>query len=251
MKFVLNLILIVFAQFCLAQQEGSGLVYKTRTSSIKTGTVPVLFILHGYGSNEDDLFELSASIDPRYMIYCLRAPLSIGNGGFAWYHLSRDKDKKLLYDYQEAAKSRIKVMQFIREQCRLNKLDSNQVVLMGFSQGAMLAYDLALSYPGKIRSVLALSGRLLEESKSQSKSTFIQSTSFFIAHGLNDEMIPVSEAEKAKAHLLLIKVRELEYKTYPMQHTINGQEIIDIRAWLRKLLETNTSVKGKASSTKK
>ncbi len=241
-----GLFLYVFILFCglnLAQVNEPEWVFKSRASTLKAGKIPVLVLLHGYGSNEEDLFDLSATIDSRYAIYSLRAPISLGNGGFAWYGLNRDSNKKLVYNYKEAASSREMVMRFILQQCRTNHLDSNAVVLLGFSQGAMLSYDMALSFPGKIKGVLALSGRLMEESKVQKKPIQLKSTSFFIAHGTNDELIAVTESEKAKDYLKLMKAKDIVYKTYAMQHVLNGQEIIDIRAWLQKFLAPTVPVK--------
>jgi phospholipase/carboxylesterase len=250
---VLSLFLVMRGTLC-AQSTDQELVYKSRPSGLKAGPAPVLIVLHGYGSNEEDLFDLANTIDARYAIYSLRGPLPLNNGGFAWYHLSYDQNNRLTYDYQEVIQSRVKVMRFIRQQCLSHQLDSNTIVLMGFSQGAMLAYDLALSNPGKIVGVMALSGRLMEESKVRIKPTKVQSTSFFIAHGIYDALIPITEAEKARDYLRSINVTDIVYTSYPMQHVLNGQEIIDIRAWLSKLLEPKAPVapkKGKVDPTKK
>lgn len=242
---LLQALLVFFAFFacCVtAQKPESEFVVKIREASPKMAVKPVLFLLHGYGSNEEDLFDLSATMDGRYTVYSLRAPLALENGGFGWYRLHWTDDKKIVYDYKEAKKSREKVMAFILEVCRSRKLDSSAVYLLGFSQGAMLAYDIALSSPGKIKGVLALSGRLIEESKQQcSNWKKFQTTSFFIAHGNFDNVIPFQEAELARDFLKTKGVAELEFRSYSMQHVLNGQELNDIRVWLKKLLDKQYS----------
>ncbi len=227
----------VFIICCTTIGNAQNLVYKLREPIKKTtARPPVLFILHGYGSNEEDLFDLAQTLDERLTVISLRAPLTIAEGSYCWYTLGRDNNNKLTYNYEEARLAKRQLMAFIRSVCKTMQLDSTKVFLMGFSQGAMMSYDLALSYPGKIRGVMALSGRLMEESKPLSNSPALLNTSFFIAHGTEDERIAVTEAEKAAAYFKAKGVKDLEFKTYAMQHVLNGKELIDIRAWLSKHL---------------
>jgi phospholipase/carboxylesterase len=217
---------------------GQNMVYKLREPLKKTNQrPPVLFILHGYGSNEEDLFDLAQTMDEHFTILSLRAPILLAEGSYCWYTLGRDQNNTLTYNYEEVKAAKKQVMAFIRSVYNTMTLDSTQVFLLGFSQGAMMAYDLALSFPGKIKGVLALSGRLMEESKPKSILPALLNTCFFIAHGSEDERIPITEAEKSAAYLKNKGVKDLEYKTYAMQHVLNGKEVIDIRAWLKKHLQ--------------
>lgn len=236
----MRLYLIVWCLFvfCIPLAKGQNWTYKLREPIKKTSPRPaVVFILHGYGSNEEDLFDLAQTLDERLTILSLRAPVELAQGSFCWYTLGRDKNNNLTYNYEEVKWAKKQLMAFIQSVCISMKLDSSQVFLMGFSQGAMMSYDLALSYPGKIKGVLALSGRLMEESKPKSVSPALSNTCFFIAHGSEDERIPPSEAEKAAAYLKSKGIKEIEHRVYPMQHVLNGKEIIDIRAWLSKHLK--------------
>jgi len=224
--------------FCTPLAKGQKWVYKLREPLKKTSQrPPVLFILHGYGSNEEDLFDLAQTLDERLTVLSLRAPIELAQGSYCWYTLGRDQNNTLTYNYEEARSAKKQVMAFIQSLCQSMQLDSAQVFLMGFSQGAMMSYDLALSYPGKIKGVLALSGRLIEESKPKSIAPALLNTGFFIAHGSEDERIPPSEAEKAVAYLKSKGIKDIEYIVYPMQHVLNGKELIDLRAWLSKHLK--------------
>jgi phospholipase/carboxylesterase len=253
LKRVLGNIILFFSCFYYTQGVAQSITYKLREPLKKTeAPAPVLFILHGYGSNEEDLFDLAQTMDERLTILSLRAPVTLAEGSYCWYTLGRDKNNTLTYNYEEARRSKKLVMAFIKSVCKTMKLDTMQVFLMGFSQGAMMSYDLALSYPGKIKGVLALSGRLIEESKPKVMVPALLGTAFFIAHGTEDERIPLSEAEKAQAYLKNNGVKDIEYKTYAMQHVLNGQEIIDIRAWLSKHLKKPVEpAKAKGSPEKK
>lgn len=229
--------LVFFCCLCLNKGYSQTIYYKLRDPLKKSEQrSPVLFILHGYGSNEEDLFDLAQTFDNRLTVLSLRAPLTLAEGSYCWYSLSRDQNNVLTYNYTEADRAKKQLMTFIRSICKSMKLDSTQIFLLGFSQGAMMSYDLALSYPGKFKGVLALSGRLMEESKPKTTSPAMGSTHYFIAHGSEDERIPLAEAEKAVRYLRSKGVKNIENKTYAMQHVLNGKEIIDIRTWLSQQL---------------
>ena len=203
--------------------------------------------MHGYGSNEEDLFDLALTLDKRFKVFSLRAPIAMDNGGFAWYPLQRDIQKGISYDYKQARESVRLVKAWISKTCKAQQLDSNRVYLMGFSQGSMMAYDLALSYPGRIKGLLALSGKLMPESRKQLKpGTTLSALSVFIGHGSQDNLIPESEANSAFQFFKQAGTLDLEQKSYPILHSINGKEVEDIRAFLLRQLD-----KGKPQGEKK
>jgi phospholipase/carboxylesterase len=134
--------------------------------------------------------------------------------------------------------SKAKLLSFISNACRAYKADSTKVFLMGFSQGAIIAYDMALTNPNKIAGVMALSGRLLEETKSNKMdATAISKLKFYIAHGYSDNVIDIKEAEKANEFLKTKKVTNVQYKNYEMPHSICGDELNDIKKWLKKQID--------------
>ena len=68
----------------MSEMTPSILDYKLRKPLKKEATTPILFLLHGYGSHEEDLFSFANYLPEEYLIISLRAPLSLGFGGFAW-----------------------------------------------------------------------------------------------------------------------------------------------------------------------
>lgn len=219
------------------QTINTSLTYSVSQPSKKTGKTPVLILLHGYGSNEADLFELAKTMDPKFITFSLRAPNPSREGGFCWYELEFLPDRQFKYDYQKAQESRQKILSFISNACKAYQLDSTQVFLLGFSQGAIMAYDIALNVPGKVKGIVALSGRMMEESKlRKTDPRQLARVKFFIGHGNSDNVIKPEEAVKAEAFLKEKQVTELTYKSYEMPHAISGQELNDLRAWLTKAL---------------
>jgi phospholipase/carboxylesterase len=233
----LTIILCCTISLSYSQSLKTDLIYKTNEPLKKIAKQPVLIMLHGYGSNEEDLFDISKSIDECFMTYSLRAPNATNGGGFCWYTITKLTGQQFEYDYTQAKLSKAKILSFISEVCKINKLDSTQVFLMGFSQGAIMAYDIALSFPKKIKGVLALSGRMMEETKKLVKdTTSLSKVKFFIAHGTNDNVISVIESEKVNIFLKLKKVKDVSFVTYDIPHSINGKELNDIKKWLVKAI---------------
>src|SRR5690606_28809276 len=77
--------------------------------------------------------------------------------GFAWYAISFDADMNKFSDDAQAIKSRDLLVEFIDELCAKYPIDQKDVNLIGFSQGDILSYALAVTYPEKVNKVVALS----------------------------------------------------------------------------------------------
>jgi phospholipase/carboxylesterase len=234
------LLFLLFAGSVIHSQTvaiSSDLIYKVNLPLKKSEKTPVIIMLHGYGSNEEDLFALAKSFDTRFITFSLRAPFIAEGQGFSWYKLEFLPDKKFKYDYKEVKTSREKILSFISNACKIYKADSTQVFIMGFSQGAIMAYDLSLFKPEKIKGVLALSGKLLEESKKiKFDALKVSKVKFFIAHGNMDNVIEYKEAEEASKFFQNNK-NNVTFKTYEMPHSINGKELNDIKTWLKGNIE--------------
>ena len=239
MRKQLVLIFLCISFFGFSQTINTDLVYKVNQPTKKTDKAPPLLImLHGYGSNEDDLFVVAKVLDPRFMIISIRGPRVVKDGGFCYYDLEFLPEQKFKYDYNQAKENRVKILSFISSACKMYKLDSNNVFIMGFSQGAIMGYDLALAAPKKIKGVLALSGRMMEESKNL-KTDWSKGvkTKYFIGHGNSDNVIKIGEADSVVKFFKLKKVTEVTFKNYEMPHSICGNELNDIKKWLTKAID--------------
>ena len=234
MKHLLSLFFICYFLFGFSQTVKSDLIYKINQPITKTDKpCPLLILLHGYGSNEDDLFSMGKLLDSRFTTISLRAPNAIKDDGYCWYSLEFLADKKFKYNYKQALESRLKILSFISNACKVYKLDSNNVFVLGFSQGAIMGYDLALAAPQKIKGLLALSGRMMEESKNlKTDWTIAARTNYFIAHGNSDNVILKTESDSAVKFLKSKQLKKITFTTYEMSHTISNEELTDIKKWL-------------------
>lgn len=189
---------------------------------------PLLVLLHGYGSNELDLYSFADELQDELHIVSLRAPHNLGGHGFAWYSINFDADQNKFSDLDEAKVSQKKIAAFINEFVANNPINKNKIFVLGFSQGAILSYGLSLN-DSKIQHVIALSGYLNEDLIDSWPEN--HQTDYFISHGTVDQVIPVSWARKAPA-LLTEKGIQHSFQEYPVGHGVHPQNFYDFKAWI-------------------
>ena len=143
-----------------------------------------------------------------------------------------DADQNNWSDTQQAIESRDLIMQAIEEACRVYDLDTRNVTLLGFSQGSILSMAVALSYPKKIRNVIALSGYLNKDIiKEGYEKEHHSMTHFYISHGSSDQVIPVEWARQTPVILDSIGVK-YRYEEFPVGHGVSPQNFYSFREWL-------------------
>ena len=113
-----------------------------RPAAQESNNAPVLFMLHGYGSNEEDLFSFASDLPKELCIISIRAPYNLQPYGHAWYAINFDAEQGKWSDDAQAVESREKIAAFIDEACEAYKLDSKNVTLLGFSQGTIVSLSL-------------------------------------------------------------------------------------------------------------
>jgi phospholipase/carboxylesterase len=113
---------------------------------------------------------------------------------------------------------------------------AEKIVLAGFSQGGAIALQTALRFPQRLAGVLALSCYLpLNASVEAERSQANRNTPIFMAHGQYDDLIPLPRAEQSREVLEKLGYK-VEWKTYPMPHSVSPQEITDISDFLVRIL---------------
>ncbi|KGO82632.1 phospholipase [Flavobacterium beibuense F44-8] len=212
----------------------NSLYYLIREPKVKQEKNPLILLLHGYGSNEEDLFSFAGQLPEEYYIISARAPYHIPPYGNAWYAINFDSDMNKFSDDNQAIESRELIVKFIDELIDQYPIDAQKVTLLGFSQGAILSYSIALTYPEKIDRVVALSGYLNMDIIDKGFNTNdISKLRFFISHGVVDQVIPVDWARKAPEVLKDLKL-DVEYHEYPVGHGVTPQNFYDLLSWINK-----------------
>ena len=193
---------------------------------------PAIILLHGYGSNEEDLFSFATELPEEYYVISARAPYDIMYGSYAWYAINFDADQNKFSDLNQARSSRDLIVDFIDECILKYAIDSDNVILIGFSQGAILSSAIALSYPEKIRKVAALSGYLNTEIATEDYlKNDVSKLKFYVSHGTVDQVIPVDWARKTKPVLENLGINVI-YKEYPIGHGVSPQNFYDLKDWI-------------------
>ena len=209
-----------------------SLEYLIKEPNIKLDKNPLLVLIHGYGSNEKDLFSFARELPDTYYIVSVRAPYSLSYGSYAWYAINFDADQNKFSDNEQARTSRDLIAHFIDELKENYPIDASNVGLIGFSQGAILSYAVALSHPEKVQRVVAMSGYANTEIMEENylKNSF-SNLKIFVSHGTVDQVIPVEWGRKAKPFLENLGI-ETTYKEYPIGHGVSPQNFYDFKNWL-------------------
>lgn len=210
-----------------------SLYHLVREPKIIKDKNPLLLLLHGYGSNEEDLFSFAGELPEEYYVISVRAPYDMMYGSYAWYAINFDADEKKFSDHDQARESRDLIAKFIDELVANYPIDAHDITLIGFSQGCILSYAVALSYPEKVQRVVAMSGYLnLDIATENYANNDFSKLKIFASHGTVDQVIPVDWARKGKPVLDRLGIETI-YKEYPIGHGVSPQNFYDFRNWLQ------------------
>ncbi len=192
---------------------------------------PLLLMLHGYGSDENDLFSFADELNQKFLVVSLKAPIRLGFGGNAWYDISYSENAEKWTNVPQALQSRNLVLESLDIIHKEKNTNPSETYLLGFSQGAILGYSLSINNPQLFKGVLALSGyidkQLLPKTLEAKKYP-----DYFVSHGKQDGVIPVAWARKTYQYLKENNFTS-EYHEYNMEHGINPECFRDLLNWLR------------------
>ncbi len=209
------------------------LEYITRKpSQPSTDKAPLIILLHGYGSNEEDLFSFAEEIPEEYFIVSAKAPIAMQPYGNAWYHITIDGDGVKSSDNEGARKSRDIIAKFIDEIVAEYDVDKHNVTLLGFSQGTILSYAVALTYPEKVKNVIGLSGYINEEIIDLKSNPSYAHLNIYNSHGTVDQVIPIDAARQTPGYLKNIGI-ESTLSEFPVGHGVHPTNFYEFKEWLQ------------------
>ncbi|WP_035716228.1 alpha/beta hydrolase [Christiangramia echinicola] len=204
-----------------------------REPKIKSDNAPVLIMLHGYGSDENDLFSFASELPEELFIISVKAPYKMQPYGNAWYAIHWDNNDGKFSDDLQAIKSRETIKDFIGEVIKNYPVDPENINLLGFSQGSILSYAVALSYPEIINNVVALSGYVNQGIlKDGFENNDFSNLDFYCSHGSVDQVIPVDWARKTKPFLDNLNIKNA-YSEFPVGHGVAPQNFFELKEWLK------------------
>lgn len=199
--------------------------------------------LHGLGADGNDFapiipeLDLSGCPGIRFIFPSAPSMPVTVNGGYvmpAWYDIiGRD-----LTDQEDAAgiqKSAAAIIKLIKHEASRGIAYEN-IVLAGFSQGCAMVLHIGLRFPHKLAGIIALSGYLpLAMSVNLEKHSANQTTPIFMGHGEYDSVV-IPERAQASCALLEKMGYQVNWNEYPMEHSVNHEELADISRFLQEVL---------------
>ena len=198
---------------------------------------PLVIFLHGFGSNEEDLFGLKDALPSTWTYLSARAPMPVDARGYRWFAKKPgdgDYDGETA-DLQRSAKL---IEDFVTQATTKYRTRSDRVFLVGFSQGAIMSYEVGLRKPALVRGIAALSGSVLPVLKAELKAdAALDKLAIFIGHGTLDQALPYAAATRANEVLQAVGLKPEFHGYMGMPHTISEAEVQDLKAWLEKSLK--------------
>ena len=191
----------------------------------------LLVLLHGVGGNETNLAALGAGIGTETLVVLPRAGIELGSNAFAWFRVTFLKDGPSIVA-NEAEASRRTLIRFIGQLQRAYGIEASRTIIGGFSQGGILSASVALSSPETVAGFAVLAGRVLPELEPQIvERERLLALRGYIAHGRDDDKLPVDWAHRADDWLTRLGV-EHEMRLYSAGHFLNEKMQTDFRNWL-------------------
>ena len=191
--------------------------------------------LHGRGADEYDLLPLLEFLNFRnLLVISPRAPRPFEyGGGYMWYDLSEEG-----IPHPQTFNESLKLLErFLAETKRAYAINPGRLILLGFSQGAVMSFAAGLLDPHNIRGIVALSGFVPHKSRLPLQLDRVTDLPVFISHGTYDELMPIELGREA-AQMLRDAGAAVTFHEYPMGHQVTEGTLRDLVSWMRGVLHS-------------
>ncbi len=196
------------------------------------GPHPTIVAMHGWGSNALDLIGLAPYIaGGRCLTLCPQGPVEVEIGavnGCGWYQLRIGAPP----DMEAMGRAADRLMRFVDAALERYPVDRRKLIVIGFSQGGVMAYNLAIRHPERFAALVALSTWFPEElAEHAGNRDALAQLPTLVQHGRADDMIDVAKARQSIEHLRAFKM-PLTYREYDGAHEVTADAIRDLSAFL-------------------
>lgn len=208
----------------------------------------VVIWLHGMGADGHDFetivpaLQLPDTLPIRYLFpHAPQRTVTVNMGVVmrAWYDIV-ETDVSRQVDVDSILASAQLLDNLIQRELD-NGVPSEKILLAGFSQGGVIVMHTTLRHAKPLAGILAMSTYLpTVDSLEAERSEANRNIPIFMAHGQNDPVIPIVNAENTREALARLDYN-VQLRTYPMEHHVCIEEIADIRTWLLEVLQPTSS----------
>jgi phospholipase/carboxylesterase len=199
-------------------------------------TYPALFMMHGIGSNEKNMLTLVDGLEEHFYIFSIQGHLP-QSPGYAFFTIQGyGKPHREVFDQSVS-----KLTSFIEYATEQYPIDSSLLYLLGFSQGAILAKTLGLTWGNRIKGIVALSGYIPGFVKEEYNKQPVDQLSLFISHGQFDNILPYEWGVESNEFYRELGAK-VTFQTYQEGHTVSLRNQQDFTKWLLNDLEMQRSI---------
>jgi phospholipase/carboxylesterase len=196
------------------------------------GPFPTLIALHGWGSNALDLLGLAPYIaGGRFLVLCPQGPVEVAIGavnGYGWYPLTMGSAP----DEAAVDAALNETTRFIDDALERYPVERRKLVLLGFSQGGTMAFNLAVRHPERFAALAAISTWFPEElSERVENREALERMPTLVQHGRADNMIEIARARRSVENLRALRL-PLTYREYDCGHEITVDGLKDLSNFL-------------------
>jgi phospholipase/carboxylesterase len=197
------------------------------------GPFPALIAFHGRGGNALDMLSLAPYVcGGRFLTICPQGPLEIPLGGestgYAWFEFTPGLQLSA-QDLDEAAQAG---QRFLDAAAHRYPIDPARLVLLGFSQGGVMAYNLAVRHPERFAAIAGLSTRFPPELVAKAgEPAALARLPVLVQHGRNDRVIEFDRAQQSMDSLRALGMQPL-LQEYDCGHEVSSRALADLSTWL-------------------
>ena len=206
----------------------------------------IIFMLHGYGDNAANFMHLAHPIDMdnwEVQYVALNGPGFIPGNlmGYQWFdlypngiYIAEAGPREFEQIQKEIDEVVNRIIYTMEQYCDSLHLTLADCMLMGFSQGGMMTFEVGNQLSEKIGGLIILSGRIMKESLI--KNSILKNTPIFILHGEQDEVIPIQSFYKSIEYL---KANKCNFESHAIPsdgHNISPEAISLLQNFIKKIL---------------
>jgi len=188
---------------------------------------PLLILMHGVGSNDNDMLLMAREIRFPGIVAALRAPDPHTYGGYSWFDIQWD-ERGIRFDPKSAILRAQEIAQFVPRLISELQCDPSRVILGGFSQGGSMALHAGFYAPELYVGLVCMGGFA---SLASFPDRLPEIPEVLMQHGKNDDVIPFEWAEDTAKGLSKRGAR-VDFRSYNMRHEVNWDSLFDLDNWL-------------------
>lgn len=218
--------------------ELTGVTHLRVVPDDEGGGLPLIIAIHGRGADATDLAGLAQEVEPgRYQWVLPQGPLPVplapGYTGWAWYELGPNQAQTVI-------ESRDLLTRFVDALLDATGIARTRTLLLGFSQGAVMALHVGLASPEPFAGIVAMSGHLPAAEALMPILPERRDRSVLMVHGTRDSVLSIEVGRRARDVLLQSGLTP-EYHEFAMDHQITAESLAVVRAYVARRLSPNPS----------